>query len=152
MPTSTRRVKKSDAETEALGRSRGGFSTKVHLVCDALGNPIRFVVTPGQWAEVTQAEMLLSGLDAEAVIADKGYDADGLIAQIESSGAEAVIPPRRNRTLQRDYDRNLYADRNKVERLFNRLKHYRRVATRYEKTARRYLAMVQVAAIMTLML
>lgn len=124
----------------------------MHLLCDALGNPVRFVVTPGQRSEVTQAEALLSGLDAEAVIADKGYDSDRLIAQIVSSGAEAVIPPRRNRTLQRTYDKNLYKDRNKIERLFNRLKHYRRVATRYEKTASRYLAMVQVAAIMTLLL
>lgn len=124
----------------------------MHLLCDALGNPVRFVVTPGQRSEVTQAEALLSGLDAEAVIADKGYDSDWLIEQIVSSGAEAVTPPRRNRTLQRTYDKNLYKDRNKIERLFNRLKHYRRVATRYEKTASRYLAMVEVVEIMTLLL
>ena len=124
----------------------------MHLVCDALGNPVRFVLTPGQRADITQAELLLEAIEAEAVIADKGYDADWLIEQIKATGAEAVIPPRRNRTEQREYDRNLYADRNKIERLFNRLKHYRRVATRYEKTARSYLAMVQVAAIMTLLL
>ena len=147
-----RPVKKSSAAVEALGRSRGGFTTKVHLVCDALGNPVRFVLTPGQRADITQAELLLEAIEAEAVIADKGYDADWLIEQIKATGAEAVIPPRRNRTEQREYDRNLYADRNKIERLFNRLKHYRRVATRYEKTARSYLAMVQVAAIMTLLL
>ena len=122
------------------------------MLCDALGNPIRFVVTPGQRGDVTQAEVLLAAVPAEAVIADKGYDADWLIEQIEATGAEAVIPPMRHRRVQRPYDRNLYADRNKVERLFGRLKHYRRVATRYEKTAQSYLAMVQVAAIMTLLL
>lgn len=97
---------------------------------------------------MTQAVPLLEQVEAGAVIADKAYDADPLIERIAATGAEAVIPPRRNRTEQRAYDANLYADRNKVERLFNRLKHYRRVATRYEKTAGSFLAMVQVAAIM----
>ena len=96
--------------------------------------------------------MLLTGIEAQAVIADKGYDADWFIEAMRAAGATAVIPPKRNRKVLRQYDRNLYADRNKVERLFNRLKQYRRVATRYEKTARSYLAMVQVAAIMTLLL
>lgn len=138
--------------TEALGRSRGGFSTKLHAACDALGNPLRFVVTPGQQAEVTQAPALLAGYAPEAVIADKGYDSDALVGRIAVGGAEVVIPPRRNRKAQRAYDRNLYADRNKVERLFNRLKQYRRVATRYDKTARNYLAFVEVGAIVTLLL
>lgn len=124
----------------------------MHVICDALGNPVRFVLTPGQASDVKQAPMLLDGIESEAVIADKGYDADWLVDEIESGGAVVVIPPKRNRCKQRAYDANLYADRNKVERLFNRLKHYRRVATRYEKTARSYLAMVQVAAIMTLLL
>jgi putative transposase len=85
------------------------------------------------------------------VVADKGYDADWLVAQVEATGAEAVIPPKSNRKEQRAYDANLYADRNKIERLFGRLKHYRRVATRYEKLGRNYLAMVYVASIMTLL-
>ncbi len=138
--------------TEALGRSRGGFSTKLHAAVDALGNPLRLLVTAGQCAEITQAEALLAGYQAEAVIADKGYDSDALVLKIEDSGSVVVIPPRRNRKVQRDYDANLYADGNKVERFFNRLKHYRRVATRYEKTARNYLAFVQVASIVTLLL
>jgi transposase len=146
------RDKKSSADAEALGRSRGGFTTKLHVAVDALGNPIRFVLTPGQRSDVTQAAVLLAADRPEAVIADRGYDADWLIAHIEEIGAEVVIPPKRNRTRQRAYDRNLYADRNKVERFIGRIKHYRRVATRYEKTATSYLAMVQVAAIMTLLL
>lgn len=122
------------------------------MVCDALGNPIRFLLTPGQRSDVKQATPLLEGIEAGAVVADKGYDANWLVELVTATGAEAVIPPRRNRTEQRSFDRNLYADRNKVERLFNRLKHYRRVATRYEKTAGSFLAMVQVAAIMTWLL
>jgi transposase len=147
-----RGTKKSSADAEALGRSRGGFSTKLHVAADALGNPIRFVLTPGQRSDVTQAEVLLAADRPEAVIADRGYDADWLIAHVEVLGAKVVIPPKRNRTRQRTYDRNLYADRNKVECFIGRIKHYRRVATRSEKTATNYLAMVQVAAIMTLLL
>jgi putative transposase len=122
------------------------------VAVDALGNPMRFVLTPGQRSDVTQAAVLLAADRPEAVVADRGYDADWLIAHVKALGAEVVIPPKRNRTRQRGYDRNLYADRNKVERFIGRIKHYRRVATRYEKTATSYLAMVQVAAIMTLLL
>lgn len=109
------------------------------------------MLTPGQRNDITQAKALLDGLETAAVVADRGYDADWLVAQIESGGAAAVIPPKSNRTVQRAYDTNLYADRNKIERLFGRLKHYRRVATRYEKLGRNYLSMVYVASIMTLL-
>ena len=124
----------------------------MHAACDALGNPLRFLLTPGQRSDFTQAGALISGTEPDAVIADKGYDADWLIREIDLLGAEVVIPSKRHRLEQRDIDLNLYADRNKIERLFNRLKHYRRVATRYEKTARNYLAFIHVAATMTLLL
>ena len=88
----------------------------------------------------------------EAVVADKGYDSYALLELIEVLGAEAVIPPKKNRKRKREYDKNLYADRNKVERFIGRIKHYRRVATRYDKKAQNYLAFVQVASIMTLLL
>ncbi len=87
-----------------------------------------------------------------AVIADKGYDCDALLTFIHSKGAEAVIPSRRNRKEKRQIDDNLYKDRNKIERFFNRMKHFRRIATRYEKTARNYLAFVHLAALMTWLL
>lgn len=122
------------------------------MACDALGNPLRVRLTPGQRNDVTQAAALLDGYEPGAVVADKGYDADWLLELITAAEAEAVIPPKANRIDQRDYDRNLYADRNKVERLFNRLKHYRRVATRYDKRGRNYLAFVEVACIVTLLL
>jgi len=96
------------------------------------------VLTPGQRSDVTQAARLRATDRHEAVVADRGYDADGLIAHVEALGADVVIPPKRNRTKQRAYDRKFYADRNKVERFIGRIKHYRR-ATRHEKTATSYL-------------
>lgn len=105
-------------------------------------------MTPGQRADITQAEALIAPYAVDAVIADKGYDSNALVAFIEAREAEVVIPPKRNRKVQRPYDANLYADRNKVERFFGRLKHYRRVATRYDKTARNYLSFVYFASSM----
>lgn len=94
----------------------------------------------------------LLGFKPEAVIGDKGFDSDGLIAYIEALEAEAVIPSKNNRIIQREIDTNLYADRNKIEWFFSRIKHYRRIATRYEKTARNYRAFLHVASIVTLLL
>jgi transposase len=135
-----------------LGRSRGGFGTKLHLAVDGLGNPVEFVLTGGQAADVTQAEALIGGHDADAVIADKAFDSDALVESIEARGAEAVIPPKKNRRCPREYDKQLYKERNLAERFINRIKQYRRVATRYEKTARNFLGFVHVAAIMVLLL
>ena len=118
-----------------------------------MGNPLGFVLTPGQRSDITQAEALVAPWTegpcaVEAVIADKGYDSETFIAFVRAREAEAVIPSRRNRKEQREIDENLYKDRNKVERFFNRLKHYRRLATRYEKTACNYLSMVYLASAM----
>jgi transposase len=147
--------KKSDAETEALGRSRGGFSTKIHAAVDALGNPLGFILTPGQAGDCPQAEALLCPYDAEAikaVLADKGYDSRELVAYIESLEAQAVIPSRSNSKEPREIDGELYKERNKIERFFGRIKHFRRVATRYEKTARNYMAFLHLASITVLLL
>jgi transposase len=136
---------------QQLGRSRGGFGTKIHAVCDALGNPVKFLLTPGQTHDMTQAQPLLKDLTTDHVIADKGYDGDQTIAAIEESGAEAVIPPKSNRKVQRIYDKHLYKERNHIERLFARLKQGRRIATRYDKTARNFLAFLHLAASMILL-
>jgi transposase len=144
--------KKSDAATEALGRSRGGFSTKVYVAVDALGNPLRILLRPGQQADISGAEALIEGYQFGALIADKGFDSNNFIRQVESLEALVVIPPRSNRLVQRPVDRNLYADRNKIERFFGRIKHYRRIATRYEKTARNYKSFLYLASIMTWLL
>ena len=108
-------------------------------------------LTPGQAADITQAESLLEGHDFHAAIGDKGFDSKKLIDYIESRGAEAVIPLRSNLKNQREFDHHLYKERNLVERFINRIKQFRRVATRYEKTARNFLAFVQVAAITVLL-
>jgi transposase len=134
-----------------LGRSRGGFSTKIHIAVDALGNPVEFILTAGQEADVRQAEPLISGHRAEAYILDKAYDSDAVVAAAKRQGGEAVIPSKKNRKVPRDYDKHLYKERMKVEWFISLLKQYRRVATRYEKTARNFLGFVHVAAIMILM-
>lgn len=144
--------KKNRQSDEALGRSRGGYSSKVHVTVDALGNPRRVMLTGGQVHDLQMAARLIEHEQTGAVVADKAYDSDWLIAFIEQVGAQAVIPPKANRLEQRAYDENLYADRNKVERFFNRLKHYRRLATRYEKTARNFLAFWQLACCVMLTL
>ena len=134
-------------DDQALGYSRGGFGTKIHLAVDALGNPLTLHLSPGQDADVSHAETLLGDHQPEAVLGDKGYDSDALVETIEARGAEAVIPPKKNRTEPRDYDRDLYKERNKVERCVGLLKQFRRVATRYEKTARNFLGMATFAAL-----
>ena len=109
------------------------------------------VLTPGQTADVTQAETLIDGLPAEVVIADKGYDSQRGIKAVEARGAEAVIPSRKNSKQPRAYDRQRYKDRNLGERYGRRLKEYRRVATRYEKTARNFMRFILVASTMVLL-
>ncbi len=144
-------AKGSCANAEALGRSRGGFGTKIHVACDGVGKPVRIILTPGQDHDVTQGPALISGIDADKIIADKAYDTDGFLAEVASRDAEAVIPPRSNRLEQRAYDKEEYKKRNCVERFVNVLKQCRRVATRYEKTARNFLAMVSFASAFVLL-
>ena len=113
---------------------------------DALGNPLRVILSAGQIADIDCAAKTIENLPAHAVVADKGYDADHFIATIEASGAQAVIPPRSNRLTQRSFDRHHYKDRNLIERFFARIKHFRRIATRYDKLARNFLSAVSLAA------
>ena len=112
---------------------------------------MRFILTPGPAADVGQGAALLEGLDARAAVADKGDDSNELVARIERGGAEAVIPPKTNRKGPRAYDEHLYKERNKVERFINLIKQYRRVATRYEKTARNFLGFLHLASILVLL-
>lgn len=138
--------KNSTPEQEQLGRSRGGVSTKIHVAVDGLGKPTQILLSPGQDHDITKAPDLIRDSEADKVMADKAYDSDALIAQIETQGATPVIPPRENRKEPRDYDREDYKKRNVVERFINVLKQCRRVATRYEKTARNFLGFVLFAS------
>jgi transposase len=112
---------------------------------------VKLILTPGQAADVTQGQALIQDLPFEVVIGDRGFDSQALVRAIEAKGGEAVIPTQTNRKVQRVIDRDRYKDRNLVERFWAKLKQYRRVATRYEKTARNFLAMVHVASIMILL-
>ena len=113
---------------------------------------MKFLVTGGQEADITHAPTLIEGQTAAVVIADKAFAKKAFVSQIEEQGGAACIPSLANRKEQREYDRDLYKERNRVERFINRLKQYRRVATRYEKTARNFLAFVQVASVLVLLL
>lgn len=139
---------KKKQQEEAAGKSRGGLSTKIHAAVDALGNPVRLRLTEGQASEYGQAIALIEQIQADYILADKGYDSDELINSIEASGAAAVIPPRKNLKIQREYDREVYKERNLVERLFQKLKQFRRIATRYERLKRNYQAMLYLAGSM----
>jgi transposase len=134
-----------DAGMQAIGRSRGGLTMKIHALVEALGNLARWCLTPGQ-ADVSEAQPLLAGVAADAVAADKAYDSDALIDSTCASGAQAVIPPRANRTELSSFDRHIYKARNLVKRFFCRIKHFRRIATRYDKLDRRYQAFTAIAA------
>ena len=113
---------------------------------DALGNPLRLLLTQGQESEYTQADDLLAGFKANFVIADKGYDSDHFVQTIKESGGEPVVPPRKNRKNQRQYDKHVYKERNLVERFFQKIKNYRRIATRYERLGRNYNSMLALVA------
>src|SRR5271165_6938457 len=139
-PTSTAPARQKNGEDQAIGRSRGGLTTKIHAIVDALGNPVALSLTPGQAADITQAEPLLDEVGPEAVIADKGYDSDALVETLEERAITAVIPPRANRKEPRETDFALYCERNLVERFFNKLKQYRGISTRYDKLANTFLA------------
>jgi transposase len=131
-----------------MGRSRGGLSTKIHATVDALGHPTGFVLTPGQACDLDGADVLLPALAAPIVIADKGYEADERVLQpLAQAGKTAVIPPQANRKIQRDYDKDLYQTRHRIENFFGKLKQFRAIATRYDKTARNFLAAVYLAAV-----
>src|SRR4051812_14705179 len=143
---------------EALGRSRGGLTTKIHAVVDALGRPLCFLLTPGQAADCRQARALLEGLAFERLIGDRGYDTDELRDWLEEHGAEAGIPSQRNPKAPLPppppahpgrapipHDRAAYRERHRVENLFCRIKDYGRIVLRKCKTSRSYAGFVSLA-------
>lgn len=121
------------------------MTTKIHVIVDALGNPLAVSLTGGQAHDITQAETLAAGVEPGAMLGDKGYDADHFIESLKLRSIKVVIPPKANRKTPRDCDYALYAERNLVERFFNSIKHFRGIATRYEKTARNFLAGIHLA-------
>ena len=138
-PCAAGALKKNGGQKEqALGKSVGGFSTKIHVSVDALGNPLRFILTGGQCGDAPQAIGLREGFKFEGVMADRGYDSDDIVAFIAANEAEVVIPPKKNRKETREIDWFTYRERSLVECFINRLKHYRGIFSRFEKYASRY--------------
>ena len=125
---------------EALGRSKGGFSTKIHVLTDALGNPLKFILTPGQSSDITQAKKLCESVFESTVIADKAYDSDDFIDTIINQKCIPNIPPKSNRKTPRFYDKHLYEERYAIECFIGKIKQFRRIFSRYEKLAQSYLS------------
>jgi transposase len=123
------------------------LSTKIHTLVDALGNPLSFLLTPGQVHDLAGADALLPQMAADILIADKAFDADDrVIGPLASAGKSAVIPPKKNRTTPRPFDQELYKARHLIENFFCKLKQFRAIATRFDKTARNFLAAIHLAA------
>ena len=140
-----------------MGRSRGGLTTKIHAIVDALGNPLAVSLTGGQVHssgkstsraspllgqvhDITQAQALVAQVEPQAPPADKGYDADAFVECLEARAITPAVPPKSNRKVKRGCDPALYGERNLIERFFNVIKHFRGIATRNDKTAKNVLA------------
>ena len=135
----------SSAKAEALGRSKGGFTTKIHAITDALGNPLDFILTGGQASDIGQAENLLALTPegAAVLVGDKGYDSDAFIQTLNEKAIEPVIPPRSNRINPEIVIGSRIKERHLMECFFNKIKHYRRISSRYEKLARNYMGFIR---------
>jgi len=120
------------------------LSTKIHATCDALGNPTGFYLTPGQCHDLEGADALMDEITkADALLADKAYDADERVRQkLIEKGCIAVIPSKSNRINPASYDKDVYKERHLIENFFAKLKHYRAIATRYDKTALNFLGAI----------
>ncbi len=131
-----------------MGRSRGGLTTKIHALVDANGLPIALKLTPGQAHDgKSAADMLESVGEGDVLLADRAYDSDALRLEMDARGAWANIPPMPGRKRRRPFSAFLYRYRNLVERFFNKLKHFRAIATRFEKHSANYLALVKLASV-----
>lgn len=131
-----------------MGRSRGGLTTKIHTLTDAQGRPLRFILTAGQHGDITSAPELLDGFRPSSVIADTAYDSAAFRNTIAAAGATAVIPSNPTRKIIIPLDAQAYRLRNRIERFFNKLKHFRHIATRYDRRAIYFLAALHLASAM----
>jgi transposase len=143
--------KKNSQEEQCLGRSRGGFGTKVHVLTDGEGNPMMFILTPGNNHDITQAENLTKELKDTVVIADKGYDSQEFVDYLHKNNCEVVIPSRCNNKIQRIIDKDTYKGRHYIENFFSKIKYFRRVCTRYDKTASSYISWWYIASFFILL-
>ena len=145
-------AKKSKAASEALGRSSGGWSSKIHCAVKGQGVPASLYLSEGQVHDSQYGPLLLENQRSKYVLGDRAYAGQKLLAHIASIGAEAVIPPHQRSKESRSYNRAIYKERNKIERFFNRIKHFRGIATRYCKRAAYFLEAVKWAACIILLI
>jgi transposase len=138
--------RKRGTQNQAIGRSRGGLTTKIVALVDALGNLVRFVLLPGQRHDSVAAEPLIADIEFAALLGDKAFDNDWLRAELDRRGACAIIPPKAGRARRIACDFDMYKWRHLVENYFCGLKQSRRIATRYDKTDESYAAMIHLAA------
>lgn len=131
-----------DQPEQGLGRSAGGFTSKIHAKVDALGNLLKFVVTPGQTSDITQAHNLLSDVYNAHVLGDKGYSSKELKSIIESNNCSVVIPPKNNFIDSWEYDKHIYKERHLIECFFSKIKYFRRVFSRFDKSIRNFVAFI----------
>lgn len=143
MPVLQEPQKNGGQAEQALGRSRGGFSTKIHVTVDGLGCPLRLYLTAGQRHDIIQAQDLITDLDFDFVIADRSYGSQDFVDEIIASGAEPVIPPKQNAKQPRQYDAWRYQERHLIECFIGKIKHFRRIFSRFDKLASRYLGFLQ---------
>jgi transposase len=142
-----RTQKNGEQAAQGLGRSRGGFSTKRHVLVDALGNPLQFILTSGAAGDNPQAIPLLAGQQTQEVLADRGYDADATVAYIEEQlQATATIPLKQSRLEPRPCDSVAYKERHLIECFIGKLKYFRRIFSRFDKYATRFLAFIHFAS------
>jgi transposase len=140
---------KKAGEDQAIGKSEGGLSTKIHVLVNALGNPLKIILTAGQVHDLAGADAMLPEMKAEALLADKAFDADErVIKPLEAAGKTVVIPPKSNRKNPRKFDKALYEARHLIENFFCWAKQFRAIATRYDKTASNFLAAVHLVAVL----
>lgn len=127
-------------ESEGLGRSKGGFTSKIHAKVDALGNLLKITITAGQKNDITQADTLLHNVFNAYVIADKGYSSKVLRSKIIAQHCQPVIPPKSNALQPWEYDTHIYKERHVIECFFSKIKYFRRVFSRFDKSARNFMA------------
>lgn len=128
-----------------MGRSKGGFSTKIHTGVDALGNPLKFILTSGNRNEITQAKLLSEGIFDTTLITDKAYGCKEFVNYLKEKACNVVIPPKNNAKQPWAYDKHLYKERHLIECFFGKIKHFRRIFSRYDKAAHSYLSFLHFA-------
>jgi transposase len=139
---------KRGGRDRCVGRSRGGLTTKIHALVDKKGRPIRLLLGAGQESDIARAQELIGDLPKGAMLlADKGYDANALRQSVNERGAWSNIPPKANREDPICFSKYLHRQRNLVECFFNKIKHYRRIATRYDKLDENHLAALKLVSV-----